>query len=116
MGMTEIEQSRHAEERGAILRTLKQDYQSEMTSVSSLIGALDAQGISLSREGLSFHLRYLADQGYIRVLRAKEVPGYRADRRLPGWEKPDTLKFCKLLPRGLQLLDGDIEGDPKITF
>ncbi|MEN6601771.1 MAG: hypothetical protein ABFD86_05090 [Bryobacteraceae bacterium] len=114
--MTEIEQVRHAAERGAILRTLKQDYQSEMTSISTLIGALDLRGISLSREGIGFHLQYLADQGYIRIWRVKDMPGFRSDRRLPGWEKPEVMKFTKLLPKGLLLLDGNIQEDAKVTF
>jgi len=112
--MGEIEQQRHAQERGAIIRTLKEDFLREMTTVRVLLGALDAQGVSLSPEGLAFHLKYLAAQGLVAITRADDLPGYRRDR----WPtvKPETLIGAKLTGRGLQLLDGVIDGDPLVTF
>lgn len=116
MNMAEMEQIRHASERGTILMTLQQDYQSEMTAVKSLIRALDMQGISLSQDGVEFHLQYLAAQGYIALWRAREMAGFRTDRRQAGWVRPDTVMFAKLLPKGLQLVDGHIAADPLVSF
>jgi hypothetical protein len=113
---TEIEKARHAHERGEIIRTLKADYSSEMTALSGLRRALDLQGISLSQQDLEFHLTYLEEQGYARVWRARDLPGHRLDRQVPGWMKAGTIMFAKLLPRGLQLLDGLVGEDPSVAF
>ena len=112
--MSEIEKARHAHERGDILRTLKEDYQREMTSVNSLGRALDAQGVSLSPAGLEFHLAYLEAQGYLRVGRARDKPGWRRDRPAAG--KGGAIMFAKLLPWGLHLLDGLSAEDPLVSF
>ncbi len=114
--MDAVEQAKHARERGDTLRTLKEDYQSEMTSVRNLVGALDMQGVSLSLDGIAFHLEYLAEQGYVRIWRARDLPQHRKDRRRPGWVKPETILFAKLLPKGLQLLDGLAQEDPLVAF
>lgn len=113
--MGDVEKQRHARERGDILRTLKEDYQSPMTAMRTLLGALDAQGVSLSQEGLEFHLVYLEQQDYVQVIRAKDLP-QRKDRRVKGWIKPETPMFVKLRPKGLQLLDGNIAEDPQVVF
>jgi hypothetical protein len=110
------EQARHAAERGDLLRVLKEDYQQGMTSARNLLGTLDALGIPLSEQDLAFHLMYLADQGYLRIVRVKDTPAYRNDRRMLGWEKPETIKFLTLQPKGLQLLDGMIPEDPMVKF
>ncbi len=111
-----VGQIRHALERGALIRTLKEDYTAEMTSVRALIGALDLQGVSLALKDLCFHLEVLADGGYVRIWRARDMPGFRADRLSESWAKPATILFAKLLPKGLQLLDGLIPEDPSIKF
>ena len=113
---SELERGRHCRERGDILRTLKEDYQRGTTSVRNLLGTLDALGVSLSEDDLAFHLIYLADQGYAQIVRVRDMPVHRKDRRLPGWEKPDTIKFVRLLPKGLQLIDGVIPEDPSVAF
>ncbi len=110
----ELDKQRHARERGEVLRTLKEDYSARMTSVLTLLRALDALGTSLTPEGLAFHLELLAEQGYVQVWRAKDAAGYRRDR--PSADKPDTIKFAKLRARGLQLLDGLIAEDPLVAF
>lgn len=112
----DVDKIRYARERGDLLRILKEDYQRETTSIRNLLGTLDALGSPLSEEDLCFHLIYLADQGYIRIVRAMDMPVFRNDRRLPGWQKPKTVKFAKLLPKGLQLLDGLIHEDPMVKF
>ena len=113
---TDIKRERHTRERGDLLRILKEDYQQEVTSVRNLLGALDALGMPLSEEDLVFHLTYLAGQGYLSLMRVRDTVEYRTDRRLVGWEKPETIKFTKLLPKGLQLLDGAIPEDPQVKF
>ena len=113
---SELDRERHDRERGDVLRVLKEDYQRELTSARNLVGTLDALGLPLSEEDLAFHLIYLSDQGYVRVLRVKDMPSYRTDRRLAGWENPETIKFVKLLPKGLQLIDGLIAEDPSVKF
>lgn len=112
--MGDLDQARHARERGEIIRTLKEDYAARMTSVGTLLRALDALGTSLTPDSLAFHLEVLAEQEYIQVWRAKDMPGYRRDR--PGTDRPATIKFCKLRARGLQLLDGLIAEDPLVAF
>jgi DNA-binding transcriptional ArsR family regulator len=116
MSMSLLETQRHYRERGDILRTLKEDYSSAMTSTRNLLGALDAQGISLSEQGLTFHLHYLEDAGYIRVSRVRDMPNFRNDRRSGSWMKPDTIMFARLMPKGLHLVDGAIREDPGVVF
>jgi hypothetical protein len=112
--MSEIERTRQAQERGDILRTLKEDYSRSMTSVANLLGALDAQGIALSARDLEAHLIYLAEQNYVQIWRARDLPRFRADR--PGPWKPDSIRFAKLLSPGLQLLEGGRAEDPMVKF
>jgi len=114
MPKTDLELARHAAHRGAILRTLKEDYGPEMTTLRVLQRALDVQGVSLSAEDLEFHLTYLSDQAYVSIKRARDLPGFRTDR--PGAVKPSAILMAKLLPSGLQLLDGLIPEDPSVTF
>jgi len=114
--MTETERVQKSIERGEILRVLKESFTLTLTSVRTLQGALDALGISLSTEDLGFHLTYLAEQGYIEITRVKDLPGYRHDRPILGWEKPDAIRFARLRPKGLQLLDGLIPEDPSVRF
>jgi hypothetical protein len=114
--MTVLEKARHAIEKGAILRTLKEDYSSEMTSIRALLLALDAQNVPLSRRDLDFHLSYLEGQRYIRVWRWRDMPGYRADRELIDSPKPSTIVFARLDPEGLRLIDGVADEDPQVIF
>jgi hypothetical protein len=109
----EMREARHAEERGAILTTLKAAYGSEMISVRTLWRVLNGARISVSDEGLQFSLTYLADQGYIKIWRVRDTPGWRPDR--PG-PRPEAIVFSRLLPKGLLLVDGQAEADPKVTF
>jgi hypothetical protein len=112
--MADIEKARWARERGDILRTLKEDYVREMTSVASLVRVLDAQGTSLAQEEMEFHLIYLSAQAYVQIWRARDMPQFRRDR--PARASGDTIMFAKLLPKGLQLLDGLIAEDPLVAF
>lgn len=112
---SELEKARHASERGDILRTLKEDYSREMTNLGSLLRALDAQGVALGLESLCFHLQYLADSGYVQIWRTRDLPGFRTDRAHVAGH-PDAIRFAKLLPRGLQLLDGLVPEDVSIAF
>ena len=98
-----------------ILRTLREDYTSIMTSVASLAHALDSIRVSLSPESMDFHLVYLFDQGYIQIWRAKDMPRFRTDRTA-GWTEASRIMFAKLLPLGVQLIDGDVPADPKVNF
>lgn len=113
---TTAETVRYAGDRGEIIRALKETYTSEMTPLRTLLGTLDLLRVSLSQEDLEFHLTYLSDRGYVRIWRAREMPGYRRDRRGPVWWKPETIMFAHLLPRGLNLLDGQVEEDPGVRF
>jgi len=97
-----------------ILRTLMQDYASEMTSVRSLGLAMDAMAYPLSPEALEFHLVYLSQQGYVQIWRAREMPGYRMDR--PARVSPSAVLFAKLLAKGVQLVDGKVAADPQVAF
>jgi hypothetical protein len=111
--IAEMREARHAEERGAILTTLKAAYGSEMTSTRTLWRVLNGARVPVSEEGLQFSLTYLADQGYIKVWRVRDTPGWRPDR--PG-PRADVIVFARLLPRGLLLVDGQAEADPKVSF
>jgi len=112
--MADLEDLRHRSERGQILKALKEDYARAMTSMANLLGVLDAIAIHLDFEGLTFHLKYLAEQGYVQAWHAKDLPGYRRDRRSQG--KPDDIRFVRLSAKGLQLLDGRIAEDPMVDF
>ena len=109
--MNNLQLQRHAEERGRIL-TLLADV--EMSSVKSLLFGLELSGYIMSPESLFSHCRYLQQSGYIRVLRVRDLPGWRADRVTEG--NPDELRFAALLPKGLQLASGQIEADPMVSF
>jgi hypothetical protein len=106
---------RKASERGSILRMLCDDYGKGMTSIGNIASALDLLGQGVSAESLSFHLVYLEDQQYIRLVRTFEMPGYRRER-LSGDAKPDDIRFAKMLPRGVQLVNGQIADDPAVKF
>jgi hypothetical protein len=114
MSITEMDRARHAIERGHILLALQQDYREVMTSVRSLVGAIDLIGYPMTVKELEFHLVRLADGGYIRIWRAGDVPGYRRDRSME--ERASRIVFARLLPPGLQLIDGDIAADPGVRF
>jgi len=113
-GMAQVEQARHAIQRGGILSCLHGDYASRMTSVRALQSAMDMLGEPMSFSSLAFHLHYLSDSGYLRLWTAADMPGFRADRSGDG--DPHAVKFAKLLPKGIQLLDGAIEADPLVRF
>lgn len=113
-GMAEIEHLRHAEQRGGIIRCLREDYSAAMTGVSALASAMDMLGYPMSSETLTFHLNYLADSGFIRIWRNRDMPNSRPDRRPIG--DPEIVRFAKLLPHGLHLLDGLIAADPGVKF
>ena len=113
--MSQLENLRYAEIRGKILSILAEDYTSRMTSIGTLVGALDLRGFSLSEEKLAFHLTYLEDSGYVRVWRTRDMPNFRGDRG-SGDGSPDNIRFVKLMPAGLQLLDADRPADPKVRF
>jgi hypothetical protein len=108
-----MEKARHAEEKGAILEALREDYAREMTSVRSLSRALDLLGHSMRAEALQFALAYLADSGYLRTWRSKDVPGFRRDRIS---DVADSIVFAKLTPKGLRLIDGYEPEDPGVMF
>ena len=114
MSMAEMELLRHSPERGDLLRLLKEDYHRELTEVGSLLGAMDMLQKSISIGALRFHLKYLEDQGYVQLRRNRDMPGWRADRAVLG--HPDDIRFARLLPRGLALLDGKIAEDPLVRF
>ena len=114
MSMAELEHQRHAEERGNLLRLLKENYTTGLTTVGSLAGAMDMLGQSMSFESLRFQLQYLEDQGYVKLLRNRDMTGWRSDRTSLG--RADEVRFAKLLPRGLMLIDGRLDEDPMIRF
>jgi hypothetical protein len=116
MGLNEMEQARHATEKGQILRCLAQEYGREMTSVRNLSGALDLLGTPMSGDALQFSLIYLAEQGLIRIWRGRDTPGWRSDREQRGSMSAETIVFAKLLPKGLQLVDGIGAEDLGIRF
>lgn len=105
---------REAQERGALLRVLAQDYARVRTPFSSLAGALDLLGFPMTVETLQWALIYLSDRGYIRVWRASDERTYRSDR--VGTQIADMVVFAKLLPEGKLLLDGRRAEDPGVRF
>jgi hypothetical protein len=112
--MAELDEVRMAEVRGNIISVLFEAYTAEMTSVSALIRTLDAIGSSLGPEDAAEHLVYLAQQGYVTIVRGREMPKYRTDRATGI--APDAIVFVKLAAKGLQLLKGKIPEDPMVTF
>jgi hypothetical protein len=82
--------------------------------VRSLARALDLLGYSMTVMALEFSLVYLAEQGYIQIWRARDVPGFRPDRA--RGESGDGVAYAHLLPKGLWLIDGEIEADRSVSF
>ena len=107
--------ARHNLERGTILLALKEDFgRAAMTSIHTLLGALDLLGYPLSPDQLEFHLRFLSKAGYISTTMAKDLPTWRADR--PNAGRADAILFASLEPTGLGLIDGLIPSNPQVTF
>ena len=115
MAASDVERARHALEKGAILRVLQDAYGGPALMVSALGVVLDNLGFPMSPAGLQFALTYLAESGYARVVRAKDVPGFRRDRMRPG-DTVDTVVMAKLTPLGLRLVDGNAPEDGNIRF
>ncbi len=99
---------------GAILLALKQAYGRERVTLRELSGTLNLVGSPMTAESLQFSLSLLADSTYVRIWRAKDVGNWRPDRL--NDVDPDTIVAARLLPRGLQLIDGNIQADPQVTF
>ena len=114
MSMAEIEKQRLARRKGDVIRILQEDYRAKMTSVGSLLGALDMLGEPVDPRSLQFDLTYLSQQGYILTWCVRDMPGFRHDRINSG--APDDIRFAKLTPKGLQLLDGNAPEDPQVKF
>ncbi len=110
----EMDEARHALERGEILKALRQEYGSAMVPVRSLAASLNLVGYPMTTDSLQFSLVLLADNGYLRIWRANEMGNWRADRENTG--RPDVVVFAKLLPKGLLLIDGRIAPDPSVSF
>jgi hypothetical protein len=112
--ISEMTQARHAEERGAILHALQQDYTHRMTSLRVLGHALFLTGCAITPDGLRYHLSLLEASGYLRLWRQEDMPGFRTDREM-GIDGAE-IAFAKLLPKGMQLIDGQIAADPSVSF
>lgn len=108
-----MDQVRHAMERGRILFTLVGEF-GRPTLIRTLRGALDLQGLSLTQDGLEFHLHYLGAQGYLRLVLARDMPGWRQDRENPV--AGCVIVMVGLTPLGLQLVDGTAPEDPQVRF
>lgn len=114
MSFQNTEQLRHAEERGRILQVLQSEYGRGAVTAHTLLGALDALNYPMTLDSLQFSLTYLADSNYIAVTRASETPGYRKDR--PGSLTPYTIVTARVLPLGIQLIDGQAPADVGVRF
>jgi hypothetical protein len=99
-----IDLERHRRERGLILELLSQAGAAQV-AFTSLWRMMDARNQTLAQESLKFHLViYLEPQGYVSLIRARDLKGWE-DRR----EAPDAVISVKLLPKGIQLLNRAIE-------
>lgn len=114
MSLTEMEEARHARERGAILEALKQGYDQEMVSIGTVASVLNMAGMPMTRASLQFSLGLLADSGYAKIWRAKDTPAWRPDR--VNEVRPEAILFARLTPLGLKLIDGKVESDPNVSF
>ena len=110
----EMEEARHGQERGTILQALKQGYQMEMVSLGTLASTLNLVGQPMTRDGLQFSLSLLADAGYVKIWRARDLATWRTDR--PSEVRPDVILFARLTPKGLGLIDGYVMADPIVSF
>jgi hypothetical protein len=110
----EMDEARHSQERGSILLALKAGYGRERVTLGELASTLNMVGSPMTAESLQFSLSLLADCEYIKIWRAKAVGKWRKDR--VNDVDPDAILAARLLPRGLQLIDGQIEADPQVTF
>jgi DNA-binding transcriptional ArsR family regulator len=114
MTLSRVEAQRHAEERGQILKLLREEYGGRLTTVRSLTGAMHLLGFPMSAATMQFSLAYLRDRGYIEVQTARQQPGYRIDRAIDV--HPDAPVTARLMPDGVLLIDGHIKEDPAVIF
>jgi len=112
---SEVERARHALEKGKLLEVLREAYGQAPMLTATIARVMDRLGFPMSGTGLQFALQYLADKGYARIVRAREVPGYRHDRLKEG-DSPETIVLAALMPLGLQLIDGNVPEDPQVAF
>jgi hypothetical protein len=54
------------------------------------------------------------EEGYISIQRMRDLPGWRSDREQVG--SPNTIRFARLSPKGLRLVNGSIPADPEVRF
>jgi hypothetical protein len=114
MPLSSVESLRHAEERGKILKVLREDYGGRLTTVRSLTGALSLLGFPMSAQDMRFSLMYLRDRGYIEVQTVRDQPGYRPDR--VSEVHPDAPMTVRLAADGVLLVEGHGKADPGVIF
>lgn len=100
----EADRVRHAKEKGGILLALKEEYSGRATRVADLVRVMDLLGYPMTGENMQFSLQYLADDGYVLITRACDMPGFRRDRMGSG--AADMIVMAKITPRGIRLIDG----------
>lgn len=106
-----------AEQRGYILLALEtyHSYGSSMALVNGIAARLEEKGLVIrGRSALDACLLDLSERGYVEVLRAEELPWYRGVPFLMAL-RPDELLLAKVLPKGLELLNG-LTRDPEVKF
>jgi hypothetical protein len=107
--MANSDNERHRRERGVILELLVQAQQA--VAVTSLWRMMDGRGFTVTQDGLRFHLvNYLEPQGYIHVVRVRDLPGWQDNRSV----LPSEVISAKIAPKGIQVLNRSIE-DPEVV-
>lgn len=100
--MNELKAAENRQTRGEILNVLRMNYPG-MLSEKQVISWLEQLGY-VTYENIKEYLEYLQDKGYISI----EV------RRIKSFRQENTT--IKLTPKGVDLMEGNIEEDPGIEF
>ncbi len=94
---------RHRSERGIILHLLVAE-NAEWTAFRTLWRMMDRRGFSVSRDNLTFHLRYLARRKFVvlKLVRDMEKEG---TLHIDGSMRADQIMFAQIAPDGLAVVN-----------
>ena len=104
-------------QRGNILTALRAEFTREKTPAAVLFHTVASLVAGLTRNEFDDHLTYLEGKEYIRLWHQRDMEEERDDRQPSDRDvRSDDIRFARLLPKGVDLLEGSIPADPGIDF
>lgn len=98
-----IRTNRHKTERGQILRYLAELGLGQSATPRSLLDFMDDYGYSLTPDRLDFHLRYMAEKGFVRLESFPKEIGL-----------PELIRTVSITAKGVDYIDRRRAGDEGI--